>query len=100
MSRRRRGLAWVCKTDIMRFRRCPYAFWLVDRGIVDPEAVISPSAREAISQGIAFEAGIVDTAEPLPSDLPIEEALSGDRRVFGLPLFENKDLEIYGIPDG
>jgi len=29
-----RKSTWVSKTDLTRFLRCPYAFYLLDRGLI------------------------------------------------------------------
>lgn len=96
----KRGPAWVCKTDIMRYRRCRYAFWLLDTGQVQLEAIITPIARDAINRGNQFEATVFDSAAPLPEAMPLEKAFSGKHQIFDLPLFENPALEIFGVPDG
>ena len=98
--RRKRTPAWVTKTDIMRVRRCAYAFWLIDTGQVDLDALMPKDQREAVQRGISFESDILSSVPELPPETTLEEAFKLPGSVLGLPLLENSELQIYGIPDG
>lgn len=93
-------LSWVSKTDIMRYRWCPYAFWLIDRGEVDPKILEQGPGGDLIRAGIAFEEAVVSEMEPLPPEVDLRTALRGEGRIFGLPLLLNDELRLRGIPDG
>jgi predicted RecB family nuclease len=92
---------WVSKTDLTRYLRCPYAFYLLDRGLVAFEDTVNEQQAGLIAEGITFHtdveaAAVHRTIEP--SELPrvlAEESI----RLFGVPVFENPTLEIYGKPD-
>lgn len=92
----------VSKTDIMRYRACPYAFWVRDRGeVTEPDYLDAPAVAR-IRAGIDFEAEI--TAEATPDARPLE-AIIADPDVprlhlepFGPPL-RNRRLGLIGLPD-
>lgn len=92
---------WVSKTDLRRYLRCPYAFYLLDRGLIPFSDTLDDQQARLIREGIAFQAGVEAAAVPRmiePADLPkvlAEESI----RLFGLPVFENHKLQIYGKPD-
>lgn len=93
--------SWVSKTDMVRYVRCPYAFWLVDSGQVKLEDAISPLAANLMAAGIAFQQDVEAAAAPLP--LPPSDMSSlferTDLVLTGpLPLFMNRDLRIRGVP--
>jgi predicted RecB family nuclease len=98
MQRRRKD--WVSKTDVIRYRRCPYAFWLLDQGIVRLEDAIGTSGTELLETGVAFEAGIlegIDAIDVTPETLP--KILKSSIRLYDPPLFRNEDLALWGRPD-
>jgi predicted RecB family nuclease len=92
---------WVSKTDLLRYLRCPYAFYLVDSGQIAFEATINEQQVRRIEEGVQFQVGVEAPVPRLaiePVELPrifAEESI----RLFGVPLFENPRLEIYGMPD-
>jgi predicted RecB family nuclease len=92
---------WVSKTDLTRYLRCPYAFYLLDRGLVAFEDTVSEQQARLVAEGINFQTDIEAVAVPRtidPTDLPrvfSEESI----RLFRVPVFENPALEIYGKPD-
>jgi predicted RecB family nuclease len=92
---------WVSKTDLTRYVRCPYAFYLVDRGLIPFEATVNQQQARLIAEGIAFQTEVEAPAVPRiisPSELSqvlTEESI----RLFRVPVFENPALEIYGQPD-
>src|SRR5260370_8702196 len=92
---------WVSKTELTRYLRWPYAFYLLDHGLVAFEDTVTQQQLGLIQNGVDFQAGIEAKALPLPielRDLPrvfAEESI----RLFGVPVFENANLEISGRPD-
>ncbi|MBI3247210.1 MAG: ribonuclease H-like domain-containing protein [Deltaproteobacteria bacterium] len=92
---------WVSKTDLTRYLRCPYAFYLLDRGLIAFEETVTEMQIRLIQEGVEFHSVVEAKAIPLsiePNDLPrvfAEESI----RLFGVPLFENAKLQIYGKPD-
>lgn len=93
---------WVTKTDITRYLRCPYAFWLVDSGQLKAEALLSPLANQLVANGVAFQA-LVET--PLPKvEVPAgglrELFARADLRLYGIPMVRNGGLRVMGTPDG
>jgi hypothetical protein len=90
-----RTSTWVSKTDLTKYLRCPYAFYLLDRGFVTFEDnTITELQVRLIREGIEFHDGVEAKAVPLPiepGDLPsvfAEESI----RLFGVLLFENAKL--------
>src|SRR4029453_7333515 len=47
----RRSRDWVSKTDMTRYVRCPYAFWLLDTGQIDQADVIGELQRQRLLEG-------------------------------------------------
>jgi predicted RecB family nuclease len=96
-----RTTAWVSKIDLTRYLRCPYAFHLLDRGLVKFEDTVTKHEERLIQQGVEFQAAVeakVGASPIKPADLPrvfAEESKS----VFFLPIFENTKLKIYGRLD-
>src|SRR5262245_48035821 len=112
---------WVSKTDMTRFLRCPYAFCLIDRGLITFEDTLTEQQIRIIQDGADFQSRVEAKAVPFPSDAhdrPAAHASKDDlprvltkgselKRVFAresirlieLPVFENPELEIYGRPD-
>jgi len=92
---------WVSKTDLATYLRCPYAFYLLDRGLVAPEDAVTELQVRLIDQGVEFQAAVEARAAPHhieEGDLPkvfAQESI----RLFGLPLFKNPKLQICGRPD-
>jgi predicted RecB family nuclease len=117
----RRGPAWVSKTDLTRYVRCPYTFWLLERGEISFEDTVDEFAARLLRQGVEFQATVESSADPMdvepdtldslgpegvkvlatatvPSNLgPL---LQKDVKVLGTPKFENFRLKIHGQPDG
>jgi predicted RecB family nuclease len=92
---------WVSKTDLTRFLRCPYAFYLVDRGLVAFEDTVNDLQLQLIHEGIRFQENIEATLpvrKITPEDLPTVFA-DESIRLFGAPLLRNAALQICGQPD-
>jgi predicted RecB family nuclease len=89
---------WVSKTDLTTYLRCPYAFWLLHAGETTREQLTDEFQGRLLDAGVAFqdriEAEVPDAVGELPS------LLAGNIALFGIPLFENPRLKIYGQPDG
>jgi predicted RecB family nuclease len=85
----------------MRYLRCPYAFYLLDRGRVAFADTVNEQQARLIEEGVAFQAEVEAAADAIV----IEQAglpglLAGEPiRLFDLPVFENAKLQIYGKPD-
>lgn len=97
-----RSPSWVSKTELLRFLRCPYAFYLLDRGLLRFEDTVNEQQIRLINDGVSFHGAVEVLAEPdaiEPTDLP--DVLAETRvRLFNVPVFENPELQIYGKPDG
>lgn len=92
---------WVSKTDLVRYLRCPYAFWLIDRGEISFEDTVDEFHTALLTGGIQFQEALEAAAQKL--ELPaggLPELLRGAQTILGTPLFENFKLNIYGRPDG
>ena len=95
-----RGL-WVSKTDLSRWYRCPYAFWLLESGQMIFEETVGPFQMSLIHAGQDYQELVEQSATPVavnPAELPA--LLETDATILGTPLFENKQLKLRGCPDG
>lgn len=96
-----RTSTWVSKTDLTRYLRCPYAFHLLHRGLVTFAETVTEQQVRLIREGIDFHVAIEAKAVPTaidPAELPkvfAEKSI----RMFGVPIFGNPELQIYGQPD-
>jgi predicted RecB family nuclease len=94
--------SWVAKTDIVRYVRCRYAFWLVDSGQVRPADAVDPLGTRLIADGVAFQQKLESTAVSI--EVPaggLDELLRQDGLILckNLPMFENASLRTRGLPD-
>jgi predicted RecB family nuclease len=94
-----RTRTWVSKSDLIRYLRCPYAFWMVDSGRLAPQLAIDQLGEQLIQEGVAFERSVTSVAQPLPPEIGLADALRSDARIYGLPHLENPQLKLHGIPD-
>jgi predicted RecB family nuclease len=92
---------WVTKTDISRYLRCPYAWYLQDRSEISFEDTVDEFQMQLINAGLRFHTEVEREAAPI--ELP-EQGLPGlfdqELTVLGVPDFENRELLIRGRPDG
>jgi predicted RecB family nuclease len=93
---------WVTKTDIARYFRCPYAFWLVDSARLEAEALFSPLTTQLVAKGVAFQASV---EAPMPKvEVPAGGLAELFRRpdlgLYGIPKVKNQSLRVMGTPDG
>lgn len=98
---RKYGPSWVSKTNLIDYVRCPYAFWLLDQGLVSRRDMVSEAVRQLAAEGVRFQAGVESRATPIevsPKELP--RLLRKEGIFLNTPLFENKSFKIYGRPDG
>jgi predicted RecB family nuclease len=98
---RSRSARWVSKTDLIRFIRCPYSFWLLDSGQITFDDTLDEFQGGLLRRGTEFQAMIeakAPTIKVQPDQLP--ELLTTDIKLLGVPTFENRKLGIYGRPDG
>ena len=96
-----RTRAWVSKTDLITFLRCPYAFSLLDRGEITFEDTVAEFQLKLLVEGSEFHSLVEASAVPIqiePDDVP--NLLQTDVTVLGIPGFENAKLKIFGRPDG
>lgn len=96
-----RSRNWVSKTDLIRYVRCPYSFWLLDKGEIAFEDTIDEFTFQLLDEGAEFQRLV--EAEAIRIQVTPEEVrslLSEEITLFGLPPFENKALKLYGQPDG
>jgi predicted RecB family nuclease len=104
----RRTRDWVTKTDLTRYLRCPYAFWLLDQGQITLADLVDESQHQRILEGRAFEEHAVkEIAEtsniPMavgPDRKQVGRLLCEDIMLFGTPDFDNPTLKLCGRPDG
>lgn len=96
-----RSTSWVSKTDLIRFVRCPYSFWLLDTGKITLGDTIDEFQAGLLRKGIEFQIMVESAARPVeigPGELP--DLLQTDATLLRVPTFENSKLRIYGQPDG
>jgi hypothetical protein len=70
-----RSQQWVSKTDSTRYLRCPYAFYLLDRGLVGFNDTVNQEQVRLIAEGVAFQNSVEAAAVPRavgPAELPRE----------------------------
>jgi predicted RecB family nuclease len=104
----RRTRDWVTKTDLTQYMRCPYAFWLLDQGQINPADLIDEPQRQRLLEGRAFEehavkeiaetSAILTAVDPDPKQ--VGRLLGENIMLFGTPNFDNPTLKLYGRPDG
>ena len=92
---------WVTKTDVTRYLRCPYAWYLQDKGEISFEDTVNEFQLQLVHAGMQFHVEVEEEAELI--ELP-EDGLPGlfdeELTVLGTPDFENEELFIRGRPDG
>lgn len=101
-AQRARGKLWVCKSDVIACQKCRYAFWLVDKGEVDLDAILGDLHNSMLERGIAFEREVVREATPIAvsaKDVPafLQQSTA---TLLQVPMLENRELRLYGKPDG
>ncbi|MHB2029484.1 MAG: TM0106 family RecB-like putative nuclease [Acidimicrobiales bacterium] len=89
---------WVTKTDMSRFVRCPYSYWLLFKGEIQIEDTISEFSQHLVSDGIAFQEELEAAATPTQLKLP--DYADVGVRILNTPTMENPHLRIRGRPDG
>jgi CRISPR/Cas system-associated exonuclease Cas4 (RecB family) len=93
--------SWVTKTDVTRYLRCPYAWWLQDRGEISFEDTVGEFQMQLVRAGTEFHVEV--EGEAIPIELPeagLPGLLAEERTLLGTPDFENPELLIRGRPDG
>jgi hypothetical protein len=99
-GRRRGGNdGWVTKTDLTRYLRCPYSFWLATTGQIGRAELVDELGERLISEGSQFDKSLREASTPVDVE-DVRELFGKDVRVFQSQRFENAALQIAGIPDG
>jgi predicted RecB family nuclease len=91
----------VSKTDLIRWLRCPYTWWLLERGEITLDDTLDEFQYRLIVAGNQFQDTVESKAEPIvvpPEQLPA--MLTSGKKLLATPMFENRKLHIYGRPDG
>ncbi len=98
---RRRGQdnEWVSKTDLTRYLRCPYSFWLLSTGQIGRGELVDDLGAQLIAEGTQFDKSLREASTPVDVQ-NVQELFTEDIRVFRSQRFENPTLQIAGIPDG
>lgn len=94
-----RGDDWVSKSDVTRYVRCPYTFWLLYKGEIKFGDTVDEFHLRLLQEGMAFQDLVESTAAPVMSE-NLEVMLQQDVQLLQTPVFENSRLRIYGQPDG
>lgn len=98
---RRRGRPnnWVTKTDLTRYLRCPYSFWLWSTGQIGHKELVDDLGARLISEGTEFDKSLREASTEV--DVPdVEELFAQEVRVLQSQRYENAALQIRGVPDG
>jgi predicted RecB family nuclease len=94
-------LTWVTKTDMTRFVRCPYSFWLLDSGQITFEETLDEFQVDLLAAGCQFQDLVESSLLAVEMSLPEMLAmLDAGATLFGTPNFYNQALRIRGRPDG
>lgn len=95
---------WVTKTDLLRYIRCPYAFWVLETGQLSFAQTVTPQQAGLIDAGIAFQQKVEAVAKPIVVDVEDLPSLfaAEDRTVYlsAMSPLENEKLGLRGLPDG
>ena len=92
---------WVTKTDLTRYIRCPFSFWLLDTGQLSFADSIRPIQAELIDRGVAFHEEIEAQAVPVEETADIDTLFAREvLELYGLPILVNDTLGLRGVPDG
>lgn len=95
------GDGWVSKTDLVRYVRCPYSFWLLDEGKIDFDDTVDEFQLRLLQEGVEFQDLVESEAVPIAVEPDnVEELFSQSVQVLGTPTYENHRLRIIGRPDG
>jgi predicted RecB family nuclease len=102
-----RDRRWVSKTDVTRYIRCPYTWYLLDRGELQFVDTVDESQQQLIADGRAFHVAVeseLTTRRVAPAALGPAVRENGDgsgRAEFWVPtaIMENPKRQLYGLPD-
>jgi len=90
--------SWVSKTDLIRYLRCPYSFYLLDTGQITFEATLTKQQAELVQDGVTFQSEI--ETDVVPTTTPLPQLFKEIHRLVQLPLLRNEKIRIMGKPDG
>jgi predicted RecB family nuclease len=102
-----RDRRWVSKTDVTRYIRCPYTWYLLDRGELDFADMVDESQQQLIVDGQAFHLAVESdlvTRSVAPAALgpAVEERGDGTGPAefwVSTAILENPKRRLYGLPD-
>lgn len=95
-----RGADWVSKTDVIRYLRCPYTFWLIDTGQLSPKDAIPPHALEFIEESTRLRAAVRERDGPGGRPEGPARASDKDGSTFVVATMYNPARRLHGRPDG
>lgn len=89
--------SWVSKTDLIRYLRCPYSFYLLDTGQITFEDTLTEQQAELVQDGVTFQSEI--ETDVVPTTTPLPQLFKEIHRLVQLPLLRNEKIRIMGKPD-
>lgn len=93
--------SWVSKTDLMRYVRCPYAFWLLERGEITFDDTVDEFQLQLLQEGHDFQERVEAGAIRLQVEArELQRLLHEKIVIYNVPTFRNTELRIHGQPDG
>jgi predicted RecB family nuclease len=96
---RGRNNEWVSKTDLTRYLRCPYSFWLLSTGQIRKSELVDDHVARLIAEGDRFDKSQRAAGTPIEVE-NLEDLFAHGGRVLQNDRFENPVLKIVGVPDG
>jgi predicted RecB family nuclease len=93
--------SWLTKTDLSRWVRCPYSWWLLDTGQITFAETVDEFRARLIDQGVEFQDLVESSAMPIVVDpAELTKMLRRDMTILATPTYRNERLRISGRPDG
>ncbi len=91
---------WVSKTDLVRHVRCPYSFWLLDRGEIAFADTVDDFQRRLLDEGREFQELVESRAVRVHAETAELPQLIREDALLLSSEFRNDELKILGQPDG
>jgi predicted RecB family nuclease len=86
---------------LLRYVRCPYAFWLLATGRISFDDTVTEFQQRLLTDGVEFQALVESSLAPIViKQDERKQLLTEEIAVLGTPHFENRALRIRGQPDG